>query len=705
MYKLDFSGLKNNGMIHFFDDCNDQEKQKDDKEAKKNNSNKKQANAQKATQNNKNDKNCKNNYRSDDPYEKKEEKNTSGVYVGAPYNFVPFKEEKRVYSVPDTQTPHNSVADDLISGEISYEFESKTPVFVDDGTDSHHFHKNAWGEYSIPGSSIRGLIRNNVQILGFSSFEDDIDDYALMYRNVASSKKKETYDIYNGILGSEPSRSQKGKNKNISVLRNVKAGYIKKEGSHYVIHQTCVDKIKQEYGERNYYILNERKIAEEYVKWMKCNGKRKFSYDFLIQNGRELTQNLLEEEFIESTDRNGKHYEGKKNPFYRPGFEAVSYEMKELQNVTNLGKEGKYSKRGYLIRTGFMNEKKAIYVIPEIAMEKPVIRIPEKDIEAFRIDFKKRENTIQKDIRDFFDLPKEDNQIKPVFYIEYGGRLYFGFTPRLRLFYDHTIKDGLPKNQKERKLDYAKAIFGYSNENGSYRSRVSFSDAVAEPASKEGKEYSVILAEPKPTSYLDYLDQTKGTVTYNTDAFQLRGVKQYWLHREEQVDSYDGNKDNVMSVLHPLKKGTCFGGTVRFQNLKEDELGLLLWAIRLETDSWMNLGKAKAYGFGNVQLKNLKARKLDMKKAYFSDCVLDLDPFQPIDTDRLIEKYKQQMAAELKINRIEDSGWIRSFLAMKDSTRIPAPEKIRYMSITKNEYQNRTIPLQSIDEVQKKSKG
>lgn len=702
MCELDFSNVNN---FHISVDRKDQKNQKDDKEKKNTEKNKKQANAQKAiknakpigaTKNNKNDKNYKNNYRSDASYEKKEEKNTSGVYIGAPYNFVPFKEEKRVYSVPDTPTPHNSVADNLLSGEISYEFESKTPVFVDDGTDSHHFHKNAWGEYSIPGSSIRGLIRNNVQILGFSSFADDIDDYALMYRNVANGAEKKTY---NKILGSTSLPLNKGKN--ISVLKNVKAGYIKKEGSHYVIHQTCVDKIKQEYGERNYYILNERKIAEE-----KRNGNRKFSYDFLIQNGRELTQNLLDEEFVPYKDKNGnQHYEGQKNPFYRPGFEAVSYEMKELQNVTNLGKEGKYSKRGYLIRTGFMKEKKAIYVIPEIAMEKPVIRIPEKDIEAFRIDFKKRENTIQKGIRDFFDLPKEDNQIKPVFYIEYGGRLYFGFTPRLRLFYDHTIKEGIPKNQKARKLDYAKAIFGYSDENGSYRSRVSFSDAVAEPASEEGKEYSVILAEPKPTSYLDYLDQTKGTVSYNTDSFQLRGVKQYWLHREEQVDSYDGNKDNVMSVLHPLKKGTCFRGTVRFQNLKEDELGLLLWAIRLETASWMNLGKAKAYGFGNVQLKNLKARKLDMKKAYFSDHMLNLDPFQPIDTDRLIEKYKQQMAAELKINRIEDSGWIRSFLAMKDSTRIPAPEKIRYMSITKNEYQNRTIPLQSIDEVCKKSKG
>ena len=54
----------------------------------------------------------------------------------------------------------------------------------------HHFRKNENGKYCIPGSSVRGLIRNNVQILGFSSFEDDIDDYALMYRNVANGAEK-----------------------------------------------------------------------------------------------------------------------------------------------------------------------------------------------------------------------------------------------------------------------------------------------------------------------------------------------------------------------------------------------------------------------------------------------------------------------------------------------------------------------------------
>ena len=642
-------------------------------------------------------KNTKNNF-----YKKQngnENKNFGG-YIGAPYNFVPFKDEK-VYYKTEEPAAHNSIADDLMSGEITYEIESKTPVFVDDGTERHHFHKNAWGKYSIPGSSIRGLIRNNVQVLGFSSFADDIDDYALMYRNVANGAEKKNY---NSVLGSR--QLQIGKGKSISVLENVKAGYIEKNGSDYYIYQTCVDTIKKEYGAMNYYVLNERKIAEEYVKY---RGNSKFGYDFLVQNGRELTQNLLEEPFEKWFDKNEKvHYKGKKNPSYQPGFDPVSYELKDLKNVTNLGKEGQYSHKGYLIRTGFMNEKKALYVIPEIAREKDKIKISAKDIEAFKIDFKKKEKTIPEENRVFFNLPKEDNRIKPVFYIELGGKLYFGFTPRLRLFYSHTIKDGLSAEQKKAKIDYAKAIFGYSNENGSYRSRVSFSDAVTEEKNlKEEKEYRTILAEPKPTSYLDYLDQEKSKepVTYNTEGFKLRGVKQYWLHEKEEPGVYEKDKEKVMSVLHPLKKGTVFKGKIRFRNLKEDELGLLLWAVRLEANSRMNLGKAKAFGFGNVKMKLLEVKKLDVRKAYLSGDVLELNPFQPLNADKLIENYKQQMAEQLKLKKLEDSRWISSFFAMKDSGRIPDPKDIRYMSIDKREYQNRKGALPTIEEVIKKTKG
>lgn len=224
---------------------------------------------------------------------------------------------------------------------------------------------------------------------------------------------------------------------------------------------------------------------------------------------------------------------------------------------------------------------------------------------------------------------------------------------------------------------------------------------------KEEKEYRTILAEPKPTSYLDYLDQEKSKepVTYNTDGFKLRGVKQYWLHEKEEPGVYEKDKEKVMSVLHPLKKGTVFKGKIRFRNLKEDELGLLLWAVRLEANSRMNLGKAKAFGFGNVKMKLLEVKKLDVRKAYLSGDVLELNPFQPLNADKLIENYKQQMAEQLKLKKLEDSRWISSFFAMKDSGRIPDPKDIRYMSIDKREYQNRKGALPTIEEVIKKTKG
>ena len=94
-------------------------------------------------------------------------------YIGAPYNFVPFYENP--YQYPEKKlTAHNAAAEDLFTGEITYEVTAQTPVMIDDGT--QHFYKDAKGRYAIPGSTMRGLIRNNVQVLGLCGYEDDIDD-------------------------------------------------------------------------------------------------------------------------------------------------------------------------------------------------------------------------------------------------------------------------------------------------------------------------------------------------------------------------------------------------------------------------------------------------------------------------------------------------------------------------------------------------
>lgn len=379
--------------------------------------------------------------------------------------------------------------------------------------------------------------------------------------------------------------------------------------------------------------------------------------------------------------------------------------MAHGKDIVAVGNPGEYDNEGYAVSTGKMNQKKVVYIIPQIDKGKPAIEIPKQDIRAFQVDMKKKENTLKRfGGREHFDLPAV-GKTKPIFYIRLNRRLYFGFTPRLRLFYDHTIREGLKQKAEEGRVDYNKAMFGYSDTDGSYKSKLSFSDAVIQGEGKALGSRSLILSEPKPTSYLDYLKpEDNHGVTYNKDDFELRGVKQYWLHNEEVPT--DGatmkNKERIVSVIRPLEKGARFIGKIRFQNLTQDELGLLLWAVRLNPDSWMNVGKAKAFGYGNISVKITDAKKLNLMKAYCSDGLLDLEPFEPIAVDEAITKYKEEMNRFLKDKSIDELPHIKEFFMMKDSKSIPDEKTIRYMSIEKKEYQSRKGVLPSVESVVKK---
>ena len=95
-------------------------------------------------------------------------------YVGAPYNFVPLG--SRVYR-KDSITKHNEITG--LSGSLEYQVTAQTPILVDGGDE--HFYKNKDGKAAIPGSTMRGLVRSNMQILSQSSIVDDIGNAKLMY--------------------------------------------------------------------------------------------------------------------------------------------------------------------------------------------------------------------------------------------------------------------------------------------------------------------------------------------------------------------------------------------------------------------------------------------------------------------------------------------------------------------------------------------
>lgn len=664
---------------------------------------------------------------------RQESKSSVENYVGAPYNFVSLSDT--VYTPYKKLISHGEMNEELLNGEIEYTITAETPIFVDSGMKKDDksigaFHRNGYGEYSIPGSTMRGLIRNNVQILGLSSVGEDIDDYSLMYRKVGAPGYDPAKNYYDKYFKTVSKTLENGKS--VNVLKDVRAGYIRKRGGSYYIYKT-----ESELENMNYYVVREKTIVDAYLK-AKEDGKTSFAYDFFAEKNN--MQNMIDVEYEEVFDRQSKKnvLRGKKNVEYVPYFAEVCYSVsasnsRYINRIKEATEENCLTmKKGYIMSTGFMDGKQVFYVIPAIDESKEAIKIPDNDLKCFQIDYNKRETKLgdkYDKARDaakkkFFALP-EEGVIKPVFYIElYQERykkdieehIYFGFTPRLRIFYDYTIAHGIKAAHRDSgdKLDYAKALFGYTGEEKkdsaiaqNYKGRLSFGDAVVENNVKEMNRVALMLGSPSPTSYYDYLtlsgkmDKFGNSVpyTYNDPEFEIRGIKQYWLH--DGVVSSDAPESKMSTVMRPLPKNTKFKGKIRFKNLKKDEVGLLLWSLCLENGSSMNVGKAKSYGYGRIKVSDVACNVVNLEKAYKDlDMSSFMNPYRSVDIDETIAYYKNCMKEQGKIN-IDHLKSTKEFLAMKNCNNLPDKKDRQYMTL--KDYRNRKgKALPSINQVLEK---
>ncbi|GIW67987.1 MAG: CRISPR-associated RAMP family protein [Candidatus Parcubacteria bacterium] len=102
----------------------------------------------------------------------------------APYNFVPLNHSVvETQQAPDFDKYHN----DRYTGHIDLEIETLTPLYIRNTnekgeSDPDFFNIN--GQYKIPGSSLRGMIRTLVEIVSFGKFHY-YDDERLYYRGLA----------------------------------------------------------------------------------------------------------------------------------------------------------------------------------------------------------------------------------------------------------------------------------------------------------------------------------------------------------------------------------------------------------------------------------------------------------------------------------------------------------------------------------------
>ncbi len=602
--------------------------------------------------------------------------NNISKYIGAPYNFVPlYKSVYERYKSMDELPAHDKINDSLLTGEIEYTFENKTEIYVSNGeeNDKCDFYKDMKGNYAIPGSTVRGLIRSNMIILGFGSVKKDIQNNKFMYRLVAIEDKSKLKDDYKSTLGIK----SQGKDK--LTLKNIKAGYICKKGKKYYIYRTRNNENKTNSGS-NFYI-----VREDYVQ--KDENKKRFRY---IENNLMY----LEDNFIPS--KRGTENKSP-NTNFRPMFKKISYDLKG-NKVISIDKPGALENEGYVVFTGRLKDmkKKSFYVVPEADMEN-YVDVDDKLITYFKNDVYFKKNQLGNN-KEYYSLPESDNVLKPVFYLGDEEINNFGFTPMIRIFYDHTVYDGIFDSHKKECIDYSSAIFGFSNNDNSYKSRVYFEDATAHGAD-HAVEKSYALMGPKASSYMDYLMEND---TYNSDDFRIRGIKQYWLRNG--IERNNSDKINVLTKLCPLKKGSSFTGKIKFTNLYPDELGLLLWCIRLEKGCDQNIGMGKPYGFGRIEFKDIKLRLLNNSKMYNSKS-FTFDVYNGCeDTDKYIDKYKKHIEEEFLEKPIDmKSGTIGNFIKIKKET--PDAKYIRYMDIDKSEYQSRNKYLDTINGVLKNIKN
>lgn len=558
--------------------------------------------------------------------------------VRAPYNFIPLSDKILLpYDSVESLPAHDRIDPSLKTGEICVTMVADTPVFVSDGDKNDpHFFRGSNGKYMIPGSTIRGMVRENMQILGFCLMRpgEDLEDIQIFFRDFASasgSRDDPLKKYYCAALGIKQMPMPSGRPKAIPQL--VKSGYLKKEKGKYKI-----------YPSKGSYMLVRRDHPG-----VRCFG----------------TEDARTE-----------------NVYYR----AEGDRVKEIRPAVG---EKNGLRRGTLLYTGkpvrswnrqtgrLEDHPNHLYLIPEADWSAQPLTLDEDDVLSYMEDFEKRRNVLGRN-RNFWNLPLEGRE-KPVFYVQYEGHVYFGMSRFLRIGYRYPLSCGLPESHKAGmdKLDFPRAILGYVSKNsGSYRSRVSFGDFAADGEAYEMPPISMILGEPKPSYYPGYV---VGGKHYNHEDFRLRGYKQYWLKEVEATD--DNGKPRAATTIRPLPRGTKFSGTIRYKNLTEAELGLLLWCLRLEKGCYQSVGMAKPYGYGRMRLT------IDAIKEFEAPALYDSGSFLVSDTksdaagvEEYIKKYcdyAEQHLADLA--PIKENSPLRDFFFMKTSIR--TPNEMCYMSL------------------------
>ena len=572
--------------------------------------------------------------------------------IKAPYNFVPFNTE--VVSPHWIELiSHDIPFSDSVSGVIEFKLTAQTEIFVRDGigqkkaqdniiddiqNQSHTFSKYQ-NKYFIPGSSIKGMVRNVLEILSFGGMADKVNNHRYALRDLSGAMKN-TYlkdfkpdKIYCGWLKKEPDNSYK-------IIDCGFPGRIE----HKEIDRLLGTSFVTFFSPNGHYKPKNNLDKSAQKKYAFCNGKN-LKYHFVFEKddiGRSV--------YIESKTDGNK--EGTLVFTGQPG-------RRQQRN-------GKWE--GHYLEFIFFNSDTKIDV-PASVIENFFFAYFEhdkpkwsKDWEVWRVKLSKGEQ-----IPVFFQ--KEDN----------GTVKSLGLSYLYKLPYTYSVVDSI-KNYQAEGRDLSDVIFGHVQKNNALKGRVHIGHAFADTdRAVPAVEKKEVLSSPKASYYPTYIqqqvnkaNQVKSYKTFMDSDAQIAGWKRYPVHYngiKHNPGPADSQNDNIMTKFIPLQAGAEFKGTIHYHNLRKVELGALLSALTFHgTDNaYHNIGMAKPLGYGKVKLDITRFETTESDKPKISDYLCAFESYMNVQLNLTQPLWHKQVQVVELVTMAQDAENTElSYMSLKE---------------------------------------
>lgn len=493
-------------------------------------------------------------------------------HIKLPYNFVPLNSHV-VNPAWQYWANHDIPFENGLSGNLVINLTCLTDLMIGDGNkDNEVFVKDANGQYFIPGSSLRGLIRTLIETISFSRLSHYNDNWH-SFRDLSSGMKKH----YN--------------------VKNVMSGWLVKIDNEYRIkYNPDCDKFNEYYSrdanenEKNYTKILQSNIDLEF------DESRQNTVSFLSKMEGQLSSEITMDNMDTLTKYKIFGYKGDNYP-YEENSRLIDTDKKDCLVLT-----------GQIARK---NSEFIFHIFSECSSEKIV---DDDMFTAFENAYKD-----SKQYNDFWKVHLYNNLPIPIFFTLDSNEdlLHFGFNQLYRISYKNSVDKLIKRTQNitdNSAKDFVDTLFGSLELKG----RIQISHATISNEGTLGEQKEYCLLSPKSSYVPAYIRQPcidgVGSIgpafydSYNDLDSQIAGRKFYPVRSLAKIDNSDTSidaegKQRKMSKIKPIKSGASFNFNVLFHNLRPEELGSLAYIFDEMKNHIFKLGKAKSKGLGEIQFK------------------------------------------------------------------------------------------------------